>query len=1046
MTRFVILGILAHLLSFNGYSQQKQASKTGIRINQLVEKAESPNHSISFFVKGEPSALKAEVANLGGRTKYCHGNICAVEIPAGKVTAFANSTAVERLEDAQKPLKSMMDTSLIHNNVAGIHQGVPPLPMPYTGSGVLIGIIDFGIDFDHPDFELPNGDTRIKYIWDQNVGGTSPQPYNYGAEWTEAQINAGQCTHNEPTNAFGHGTNVSGIAAGDGSAVGDFTGVAPDANLIVVGIDLNTDFLLHLVDAIDYIFTKADSLNMPCVINASVGTYYGSRDAKDLAAQMIDNMITAQTGRVVVAAAGNAGHVPYHLGYDVEQDSCFTWFNYNVGLGYAYWELWADSADFDDVFWSVGADLPSNWYHVGYTQYYNLPIDYAVVNNGAGLFITDAIFDSTGTKLTDVFTYAELVDGVYHLEVFIPNVPTYYWRFTTKGEGRFDVWAHSTLIYHSDIVGSVPPDSVLPEIVRYKFPDNHKTLVSSFTCSDKVITVGNYGNRHHYVDVNGVTRFTGEPVGMIQSSSAHGPTRDNRIKPDLSATGSTSIATGNLANIAALIGSGQGFKVAQGGMHNRNGGTSMASPVVAGAVALYLQKNPTANWQDVKNDLIMNARMDAKTGYSLPDNHWGYGKLNALAFVSDPAVYGCMDVSATNYHPGANFDNGSCIYDCCPSAGMDAGLHWIQKVCVGNTCNVSGDDGGYGDYTSLTPRLQAGNTFSMLLKPGFINPVSGMQWKIWMDLNGNGTFEDSTELLFHQAQPNLVIVNANITVSASASTGQTKMRIQMGDQLSTACDSIPNGEVEDYSVIISEPYCTDTSSTASSVWIETVCADDLCHNSGNDGGYLFKNTSVRLNAGNAYALSLTPGFTGAPQPVFWAVFCDFDRNGSFDDPGEMVLNSAVPTLAIETGQLVVPGLTSNGSTRLRFAVSTEPISDACLAVQGGEVEDYVIRLHDSALSKTGDDPHSLFGSSESAGFQLFPNPTSGSVTLRASISAERADLRIYDLAGKLVVDLPQLTLEGGSSLIDLSRLSPGIYQVELITPDSRESKRLVVMD
>src|SRR5690606_34148470 len=109
-----------------------------------------------------------------------------------------------------------------------------------------------------------------------------------------------------------------------------------------------------------------------------------------------------------------------------------------------------------------------------------------------------------------------------------------------------------------------------------------------------------YSNRAYYLDIDDNVVWTGETPGELFYTSSLGPTRDGRIKPDITATGSTTIATGNLTTIAQLKAGGERFKVGQGGWHSRNGGTSLAAPIVSGAVALYLQKNPNANWREIR--------------------------------------------------------------------------------------------------------------------------------------------------------------------------------------------------------------------------------------------------------------------------------------------------------------------------------------------------------------------------------------------------------------------------------------------------------------
>lgn len=100
-----------------------------------------------------------------------------------------------------------------------------------------MGIINSGTDFSHPDLQDSSGKTRIKSMWDQryNSGSTVPSPFNYGIEWSESQINNNQCTHTD-FQYYGHGTHVTGIAAGNGLANGTHQGIASKSDLLIVAL------------------------------------------------------------------------------------------------------------------------------------------------------------------------------------------------------------------------------------------------------------------------------------------------------------------------------------------------------------------------------------------------------------------------------------------------------------------------------------------------------------------------------------------------------------------------------------------------------------------------------------------------------------------------------------------------------------------------------------------------------------------------------------------------------------------------------------------
>ncbi len=151
-----------------------------------------------------------------------------------------------------------------------------------TGSGVLIGIIDSGIDYTHPDFRDQNGNSRIAFLWDQTAAGKPPEGFFGGAEYTGSQLNAALQNAQPysvipPTDIVGHGTAVAGIAAGNGRASGGTeTGAAPDASLIVVRLgDKGNQFstrTTEIMRALKYTTDRAAALQMPVAINLSFGT------------------------------------------------------------------------------------------------------------------------------------------------------------------------------------------------------------------------------------------------------------------------------------------------------------------------------------------------------------------------------------------------------------------------------------------------------------------------------------------------------------------------------------------------------------------------------------------------------------------------------------------------------------------------------------------------------------------------------------------------------------------------------------------------------
>ena len=622
--------LLLILLSSTALLAQEEKTLINLQLNDHL--TQNPGeHIVHLLIETNSPQFEEDALKLDAKIKVRTSNYYSISIPANKVRDLAASANISRIDFALSHPQLMGDTMLINSNVIKIHNGEAPLIRSFDGEGVLIGIIDSGIDYNHPDFQDSLGNTKILAIWDQNKANNTntPQQYGYGQVWDSTAINAQIANHDDPANQFGHGSMVSGAAASTGLARGNFKGIAPKANLVVVSSDFgSSNFLAKIADATDYIYKIADSMGMPCVINASLGTYVGSHDGKDVSAQIIDNLIKAKRGRAFVAANGNAGDVKFHLGYQVTSDTNFTWFKPvpNVFNPFVYFRLYADTADFKQVRFAFGADkIIPNYKFRGRTNFKSIQ---SIINN----YQYDTIYSPfNGSVIAEIRTYAEISGGTYMMEVYMnrPDSNNYNFRFETSGSGKFDIWSSNSLMNYSNMVSTgLPSIAQFPDIAHYKRPDSLSTMVSSFTCLPSVISVGNYQNRKKYLAVNNVIQVMPGTPGRISAKSSLGPTRLGVIKPDISAPGDYMMAAGRLATIQQSIVSDP-TKISADSMHMRNGGTSMASPVVAGIVSLYLQHCPNASYLEINQAIINQANADNFTGV-VPNFTYGFGKIDGF--------------------------------------------------------------------------------------------------------------------------------------------------------------------------------------------------------------------------------------------------------------------------------------------------------------------------------------------------------------------------------------------------------------------------------
>ncbi|MES2763972.1 MAG: S8 family peptidase [Bacteroidota bacterium] len=592
---------------------------------ELIRKMEelNANETINVFVLSKPHTdIDVEAANI--QVLYRVGNIYSITANKQDIVQLARQKNVVRIEYTQHHLQLMGDTAHVRNRIKNIKSGMAPLTQSYNGAGVIVGIIDSGTDFNHPDFKDVTGKSRIKYLWDMTkpLAANTPTPFGYGQEWDNTQIDLGQCTHNDLA-SYGHGTNSSGIAAGNGFSVNKYEGIASGADIIVVALDFSKAGFT-IADALQYIVTKSLILNKPLVVNASVGDYYGSHDGTDLETQMINGMITNVPGRALIASCGNGGSLPFHVGYNiVSTDTNFTWIKNNATTTVI--AEFADTNQIKNVYYNIGVTNPGLT-DLGATSF--KPYNYAL-----NTMRKDTIYHNTH-RIGIVTSVASINSfGVYELDITIKaDSLNYLWSIAHAGIGRIDSWNFDY------VTSNLPPTFQYPKIINYKKADTLQTIVSGFQCSDQVIAVGNYVNRNRYIDVNNNVQISNEIAGQLHASSSTGPTRDNRIKPDITASGANILAALPLSMLPTYVTSFPSV-VAQGGYHRTAGGTSASSPVVAGLAALYFQRQPTATNQQLKQAIINCAYKDVFTGTILPNNKWGYGKLDGFASMTCGEIF-----------------------------------------------------------------------------------------------------------------------------------------------------------------------------------------------------------------------------------------------------------------------------------------------------------------------------------------------------------------------------------------------------------------------
>ena len=252
-----------------------------------------------------------------------------VTLPAFLLNALAELEEVEYIEKPKSLIYGLYEAK---QNSCLTSVSVPIGDL--SGKGVLLAIIDSGIDYFLEDFRNQNG-SRILYLWDQGQERNSeknwnpPDGFRNGVEYTKEQIDMALASGNGPEaltivpeqDFTGHGTAVAAIASSSNPEV-LLQGVAPESDLIIVKLK-NTgesDFpaTTELMRAVTYVIRKSLMLNMPLVINLSFGNTYGSHDGSSLLERFLDN--SSEIGRTTICVgAGNEGSSGGHFSANAKE-------------------------------------------------------------------------------------------------------------------------------------------------------------------------------------------------------------------------------------------------------------------------------------------------------------------------------------------------------------------------------------------------------------------------------------------------------------------------------------------------------------------------------------------------------------------------------------------------------------------------------------------------------------------------------------------------------------------------------------------------------
>lgn len=496
----------------------------------------------------------------------------------------------------------LMDTTAIESIGADVVRTLPGLEL--TGKDVLVGFVDTGIDYTNPLFSGADGRTRIEYIWDQNenVYGFAPSIFGYGAEFSKEDIDRA----NDSDNPFdivpvrddnGHGTFLASVAVGKVEEEEPFSGVAPECSIAVVKLKPAKNNLTNymfipknavcyseedIILGVKYLVNKAVELDKPLVICLGVGTSQGDHSG-NTNLELYINTLSNLRGVCVVSCAGNELGTGGHFSGNNRIDSVDSAEAVEISVGKEskgfVMEIWGNAPSL----LAISILSPTGEKRDNISPIRDGRTRLTFLYEGTEVYVDNFVVDSNTGDPHIVLRFVNPAEGIWTINVEEAS--------GTIG-GGFDTWLPIEQFRNSQL-----------EFVR---SDPDITLCAPGT-GRGVICIGGYNNLNNSLYIN----------------SSRGFTRKGDIRPDV-------VAPAVNVYGAFVPTSGSSTET----LYTRKSGTSVASAITAGAVALILEwgllkgYNPGISTEVIRQLIIRGSEQVAEVSY--PSKAWGWGVLNIL--------------------------------------------------------------------------------------------------------------------------------------------------------------------------------------------------------------------------------------------------------------------------------------------------------------------------------------------------------------------------------------------------------------------------------
>ena len=554
----------------------------------------------AFVTTDDAQQLRRSGAKISSHV----GNIVAVNATPDELRRIATMPGVKAIS-APSQLKLHCDSSRNYTHVSDVLAG-KYLPASFDGTGVVVGIVDCGIEYQHPAFKDANGKSRISRVY-HPMGTGGNKVVIDGDELPGCDFSTPEqiATLTTDDKAMSHGCHTAGIATG--TLVGKYGGMAPDAEIVIAGIP-NTALDDHNVAlSAQYIAHYAHSVGKPCVINISMGNHDGPHDGNGVLARYIDQL-SEKYGTIFVLSAGNeAGKGGYmHKKFTAQDHSLSSVMGVST----------SNSSEID--VWSRTESPLSITYSI-----YDSSQD-AIVCTGTPLtgdtvinLSNDPVLSEYASGFLYVTQGVDKINDKYRIYVkhAARTIAGKVLAFTINGAegGEVDVWdVNNNASFSSE---SLPGFSDGNDLISVSDMATGKHSISVGACAART-TYPNAGNNYN----------TGYSLGSMGRFSSYGTDLNGVVHPFIIAPGVQVVSSVSNYNCSK---SSYSQRLTVNGTYEYwyvKSGTSMSAPCVTGIVALWLQACPSLNVAQVKEVMASTAI----TPYAYTPQMGEHGYINAM--------------------------------------------------------------------------------------------------------------------------------------------------------------------------------------------------------------------------------------------------------------------------------------------------------------------------------------------------------------------------------------------------------------------------------